>query len=135
MIDPESVKGFLHPEEGRRLHALALEAARSGPCLEVGSYCGKSGVYLGAAHSHIAHAACRLRCRPANCDGFGDQVAAASRTSRATWPIVGITQVRTNVGHRRMGDRFARTYVVGLRSAGRPIIVPDPPPAPDPPEP
>ena len=49
----------------------------------------------------------------------------------AIWcvPIVGLTQVRANVGHRRMGDRFARTYVVGLRSAGRPIVVPDPPPS------
>lgn len=48
-IDPESVKGFLHPEEGARLHALALEASALGPCLEVGSYCGKSTLYLGAA--------------------------------------------------------------------------------------
>ncbi|MEQ8859607.1 MAG: class I SAM-dependent methyltransferase [Pseudomonadales bacterium] len=48
-IDPVSVKGFLHPEEGARLHALALDAAASGPCLEVGSYCGKSTVYLGSA--------------------------------------------------------------------------------------
>lgn len=48
-IDPETVKGFLHPEEGARLYALASEAARLGPCLEVGSYCGKSTLYLGEA--------------------------------------------------------------------------------------
>lgn len=48
-LDPESVKGFLHPEEGARLHDLALDAAGRGPCLEVGSYCGKSTVYLGSA--------------------------------------------------------------------------------------
>lgn len=48
-IDPESVRGFLHPDEGRRLYQLALAAAAAGPCLEVGSYCGKSTVYLGAA--------------------------------------------------------------------------------------
>ncbi len=48
-IDPETVKGFLHPEEGERLFELALAAARLGPCLEVGSYCGKSTVYLGSA--------------------------------------------------------------------------------------
>lgn len=48
-LDPETVKGFLHPEEGARLHALALGAAEHGPCLEVGSYCGKSTVYLGSA--------------------------------------------------------------------------------------
>jgi predicted O-methyltransferase YrrM len=46
-IDPESVKGFLHPEEGTRLYELALAAAQRGPCLEVGSYCGKSTLYLG----------------------------------------------------------------------------------------
>jgi len=48
-IDPESVKGFLAPEEGVRLYELAKSAARLGPCLEVGSYCGKSTVYLGSA--------------------------------------------------------------------------------------
>jgi predicted O-methyltransferase YrrM len=48
-VDPDSVKGFLHPEEGSRLFELALDAARRGPCLEVGSYCGKSTVYLGSA--------------------------------------------------------------------------------------
>ncbi len=42
-------KGFLHPDEGRRLHELALEAAKLGPCLEVGAYCGKSTLYLGTA--------------------------------------------------------------------------------------
>ncbi|MFU8815763.1 MAG: class I SAM-dependent methyltransferase [Pseudomonadales bacterium] len=44
-IDPDSVKGFLHPEEGARLFQLARAA--DGPCLEVGSYCGKSTLYLG----------------------------------------------------------------------------------------
>ena len=48
-IDIESVKGFMPPDEGRRLHDLALHAARLGPVLEVGSYCGKSTVYLGTA--------------------------------------------------------------------------------------
>lgn len=48
-IDPESVKGFLDPEEGGRLYDLALMGAALGPCLEIGSYCGKSTVYLGAA--------------------------------------------------------------------------------------
>lgn len=48
-VDPERIKGFLDPVEGARLHELALAAALLGPCLEVGSYCGKSTVYLGAA--------------------------------------------------------------------------------------
>ncbi len=45
----DSVKGFLAPEEGERLYELALEAAKMGPCLEIGSYCGKSAIYLGNA--------------------------------------------------------------------------------------
>ena len=48
-VDPESVKGFLDAQEGRVLYEAALNAAKRGPCLEVGSYCGKSTVYLGAA--------------------------------------------------------------------------------------
>ncbi len=45
----ETVKGFLDADEGAALYAAALEAARLGPCLEIGSYCGKSTVYLGQA--------------------------------------------------------------------------------------
>jgi MMP 1-O-methyltransferase len=45
----EQVKGFLDPGEGRRLFDLACEASSLGPCLEIGSYCGKSAVYIGAA--------------------------------------------------------------------------------------
>lgn len=48
-IDPETVKGFLDPREGARLFELAAGAALHGPILEVGSYCGKSTVFLGTA--------------------------------------------------------------------------------------
>jgi predicted O-methyltransferase YrrM len=41
-------KGFLDDEEGLRLHDLARDHAHLGPVLEIGSYCGKSSVYLGA---------------------------------------------------------------------------------------
>ena len=44
-----SIKGFLDEDEGRCLYEAALKAGRLGPCLEIGSYCGKSTVYLGAA--------------------------------------------------------------------------------------
>ncbi|MBM4446958.1 MAG: class I SAM-dependent methyltransferase [Chloroflexi bacterium] len=43
------VKGFLAEEEGLRLFDLALEVCSLGPCLEIGSFCGKSTVYLGIA--------------------------------------------------------------------------------------
>ena len=48
-IDIEAVKGFMDAEEGWALHDAALEAAKLGPCLEIGSYCGKSTVYIGTA--------------------------------------------------------------------------------------
>ena len=47
-IDLEKVskiKGFLDEDEARRLYLLAGEAARLAPCLEIGSYCGKSAVF------------------------------------------------------------------------------------------
>ena len=44
-----SVKGFLDDEEGRCLYETALEAGPRGPCLEIGSYCGKSTLYLATA--------------------------------------------------------------------------------------
>lgn len=45
----ETVKGFLDEEEGCALYEYALQSAVQGPCLEIGSYCGKSTVYLGYA--------------------------------------------------------------------------------------
>ena len=45
----DRIKGFLDPEEGRGLYEIALEASQLGPCLEIGSYCGKSAVYLASA--------------------------------------------------------------------------------------
>lgn len=44
---PMKIKGFLEEDEGIRLYELAKEATRFGPCLEIGSYCGKSTVYIG----------------------------------------------------------------------------------------
>src|SRR5262245_53220936 len=41
-------KGYLDEEEGLRLYALAERFGRLGPIVEIGSYCGKSSVYLGA---------------------------------------------------------------------------------------
>jgi predicted O-methyltransferase YrrM len=43
------IKGFLDKEEGQCLYETALKASKLGPCLEIGSYCGKSAYYLGSA--------------------------------------------------------------------------------------
>jgi predicted O-methyltransferase YrrM len=45
----EAAIGFMPPDEGMALYRVGLAAAAVGPLLEIGSYCGKSGVYLGAA--------------------------------------------------------------------------------------
>ncbi len=41
--------GFMPDDEGLALHAAGCEAAAAGPLLEIGSWCGKSAVYLGDA--------------------------------------------------------------------------------------
>ncbi|MGA3085132.1 MAG: class I SAM-dependent methyltransferase [Thermodesulfobacteriota bacterium] len=43
----QEVKGFLDEEEGLFLFQTAKEVGHLGPCLEIGSYCGKSAIYLG----------------------------------------------------------------------------------------
>ena len=48
-IDPDQVKGFLPKEEGESLYSFAKRYSSKGPCLEIGSYCGKSALYLGTA--------------------------------------------------------------------------------------
>ena len=49
----ESARGFMPPEEGLALYETAAMLAIDGPLLEVGSYCGKSAVYLGAAAKQV----------------------------------------------------------------------------------
>jgi predicted O-methyltransferase YrrM len=45
----EDAPGFMPADEGLALYAAALRAAPLGPLLEIGTYCGKSTVYLAAA--------------------------------------------------------------------------------------
>ena len=44
-----AARGFMPPDEGMALYEAAIAVVAEGPFLEVGSYCGKSAVYLGAA--------------------------------------------------------------------------------------
>ncbi|WP_101758406.1 class I SAM-dependent methyltransferase [Oceanicoccus sp. KOV_DT_Chl] len=48
-IDIEQVKGFLAADEAQALYDHALALAATAPVLEIGSYCGKSTVYIGTA--------------------------------------------------------------------------------------
>lgn len=46
----EAARGFMPPDEGLALYDAAVGVPLAGgPMLEIGSYCGKSSVYLGAA--------------------------------------------------------------------------------------
>ena len=45
--------GFMPEDEGLALYETGLRAAKVGPLLEIGSYCGKSAVYLGAAAQEL----------------------------------------------------------------------------------
>lgn len=45
----DRIKGFLARDEAQALYDHALQASRLGPVLEIGSYCGKSTIYLGLA--------------------------------------------------------------------------------------
>jgi predicted O-methyltransferase YrrM len=55
VIDPdlrraaEAARGFMPPDEGLALYEAAAAVSVDGPLLEVGTYCGKSSVYVGAA--------------------------------------------------------------------------------------
>jgi predicted O-methyltransferase YrrM len=47
--DIDQIKGFLAEDEAQALYQHALQASKKGPVLEIGSYCGKSTIYLGLA--------------------------------------------------------------------------------------
>ena len=45
----EAAKGFMPPAEGQALFETAAAYAGAGPIAEIGTYCGKSTIYLAAA--------------------------------------------------------------------------------------
>jgi MMP 1-O-methyltransferase len=47
----EAAKGFMPPAEGEALFEVAVRYAPAGPIAEIGTYCGKSTIYLAAAAS------------------------------------------------------------------------------------
>ncbi len=49
-----NAKGFMPEDEGALLHRIALERLPHGPGLEVGTYCGKSAIYVGAAAQQVS---------------------------------------------------------------------------------
>jgi predicted O-methyltransferase YrrM len=48
-IDISEIKGFLADDEAEALYLHAQQSSTLGPIFEIGSYCGKSTIYLGVA--------------------------------------------------------------------------------------
>lgn len=55
-VDEWKVKGFLANDEAEALWTWAREVTHLAPCLEIGSYCGKSSVYLASACKYTGSA-------------------------------------------------------------------------------
>ncbi len=47
----EAARGFMPPAEGEALFSTAAAYAQAGPIVEIGTYCGKSTIYLASAAS------------------------------------------------------------------------------------
>ena len=45
--DIENIKGFMPSHEGEALYKWSKEFSKLGPIIEIGTYCGKSTIYLG----------------------------------------------------------------------------------------
>ena len=53
LLAADGATGFLPADEGTELFEQACTALPHGPALEIGTYCGKSAIYLGAAASQV----------------------------------------------------------------------------------
>lgn len=49
LVAAREARGFMPDEEGIALYRQGVQCSAPGPFLEIGSYCGKSAIYLGAA--------------------------------------------------------------------------------------
>ncbi|WP_332642961.1 class I SAM-dependent methyltransferase [Aeromicrobium sp.] len=53
LIHALEAKGFMPEDEGEFLHRVARGRLPHGPALEIGTYCGKSAIYMGAAAREV----------------------------------------------------------------------------------
>ena len=53
LVHARAAKGFMPEDEGALLHRYARARLPHGPVLEVGTYCGKSAIWLGAAAREV----------------------------------------------------------------------------------
>ncbi len=113
----EAARGFMPPDEGVALHdaAAAVDPGVGGPFLEVGSYCGKSAVYLGAA----ARAAGRVL--------FSVDHHRGSEENQPGWEWHEPDLVDPDVGRMDTLPRFRRTvFDAGLEDVVVAVVGPSP---------
>ncbi len=53
LVHANAAKGFMPADEGSLLHQIARARLPHGPALEIGTYCGKSAIYLGGAAREV----------------------------------------------------------------------------------
>ncbi|MGK2853583.1 MAG: class I SAM-dependent methyltransferase [Microbacteriaceae bacterium] len=92
-----AAKGFMPPDEGELLHRMARARLPHGPVLEVGTYCGKSAVYLGAAAREVGGTA------------FTVDHHRGSEENQAGWEYHDTTLVDPEVGRLDTLGQFRRT--------------------------
>ena len=92
------VKGFMPDDEGLALHEAGLVGGLVGPLLEIGSYCGKSAVYLG-----------QLRAIAGLCSLQSTTIEAQRRIRRG-----GSTTIQTSSIRRQVAWTRFRTFVERL---------------------
>lgn len=121
----QAVKGFMPPEEGQALYAAAAELPGGGLICEIGTYCGKSTLYLAAAARLIGAAVVTVdhhRGSEENQAGweFHDNTLVDGRTGRmdtlptlrATLESAGVEDVVTTVvGRSEMVGRWWSTPI------------------------
>lgn len=118
-LDPDSVRGFLDPAEGARLFELADGSAALGPCLEVGSYCGKSTLYLGAAcqaHAQLLYAVDHHRGSEEH--QRGEEYHDAALYDEAAGRMDSFPEFRRNIDRAGLSETVV-PIVAGTRMAGR----------------
>lgn len=113
-----AAKGFMPPDEGDALHEAALRAAAAvpgAPFVEVGSYCGRSTVWLGAA------------ARQAGTTVFAVDHHRGSEENQAGWEWHDPSLVDAGLGVMDTLPTFRRTiYDAGLEDVVVAVVGPSP---------
>ncbi len=99
-----SVKGFLDHDEGICLYNHALSSSKKGPILEIGSYCGKSTIYLATAAKEY------------NCSVYSVDHHTGSEENQVGWEYHDIELFDEETGKINSFPEFMRNLVIPIVS-------------------